>query len=63
MVVGTALINTEANEIFQEYQEAANTGRLPFRRFPLRSASSVYFGLFPSADHPILRSTNAEALC
>ncbi|PCH43386.1 hypothetical protein WOLCODRAFT_164397 [Wolfiporia cocos MD-104 SS10] len=37
LIAGVPLTNGEANSIFKEYQEAAASGDLPFRRWPLRS--------------------------
>ena len=40
LIQGHPLINEEANQIFQEYQEQASSGQLKFRRFPMKSVST-----------------------
>ena len=37
LISGSPRYNTVANEIFREYQEHANNGSLPFRRFPMKA--------------------------
>ncbi|RPD54737.1 hypothetical protein L226DRAFT_612942 [Lentinus tigrinus ALCF2SS1-7] len=37
LVLGNHMVNSIADEIFEEYQEQAKTGELQFRRFPLKA--------------------------
>jgi hypothetical protein len=37
LISGSVKYNIEADEIFREYQEHANNGSLPFRRFPMKA--------------------------
>lgn len=37
LISGSTRHNTVANEIFKEFQEHANNGSLPFRRFPMKA--------------------------
>lgn len=37
LISGSVRYNVEADEIFREYQEHANNGSLPFRRFPMKA--------------------------
>jgi hypothetical protein len=42
IITGTVLRNIEADEIFKQYQERANMGELPFRRYPLKSVRAIF---------------------
>ncbi|KAF9793414.1 hypothetical protein BJ322DRAFT_996426 [Thelephora terrestris] len=37
LITGSARYNTETNHIFKRFQEHANNGNLPFRRFPMKA--------------------------